>query len=105
MGGYCNIAATGSADGNGGLFFDRNPLDIESTNVEIAWCPLEGNYTIVDDKFWLQHSNYAPLSCRAWVVQEYLFSPRVIHFGRQQLFWKCSDLYAYETHPSGLVHG
>jgi hypothetical protein len=104
MGEYCNIAATGSADGNGGLFFDRNPLDIESTNVEIGWFPLEGNHMIVDDEFWLQHSNHSPLSRRPWVVQEYLFSPRVIHFGSQQIFWECNDLHAGETHPSGLSH-
>jgi hypothetical protein len=104
-GGYCNIAATGSADGNGGLFFDRNPRDIESTDIEIRWFPLEGSYTIVDDDFWHQHLDEAPLSRRAWVVQEYLFAPRIIHFGRRQLFWECSCLHACETHPSGVDLG
>ena len=27
---------------------------------------------------------------RAWVLQERLFSPRVLHFGSKQVYWECS---------------
>jgi hypothetical protein len=43
MGGCCNIEATGSVNSKGGLFCERNPLEIESTDVEIRWEPFEGD--------------------------------------------------------------
>jgi len=35
------------------------------------------------------------------VLQERLLAPRVLHFGRKQLFWECNELYASETLPDG----
>lgn len=31
-----------------------------------------------------------------------MLSPRVLHFGRQQIFWECHEMEAYEAFPSGL---
>jgi heterokaryon incompatibility protein (HET) len=43
-----------------------------------------------------------PLSGRAWVVQERLLSPRVLHFGAAQMFWECNELeWATESFPEG----
>ena len=44
----------------------------------------------------------APLNGRAWVVQERLLSPRVLHYGKDQLLWECHELDACETYPQGL---
>ncbi|KAF4624548.1 hypothetical protein G7Y89_g13622 [Cudoniella acicularis] len=100
--GFCNIAATGSPDSSSGLFFGRDAIDIKTTEVKVDWEHLKGNFQIVDDGFWTAHIDQSPLSHRAWVMQEYLFSPRVLHFGRQQLFWECRTLHACESHPAGL---
>ena len=43
-----------------------------------------------------------PLIRRAWVVQERLLAPRVLHFGSRQLFWECSGLEASEDFPVGI---
>ena len=39
---------------------------------------------------------------RAWVLQERLRSPRILHFGRNEVFFECNKLIATETYPSGL---
>ena len=52
--------------------------------------------------FWASHIDQAPLSRRGWVVQERWLSPRILHYGRHQILWECSELSACETYESGL---
>jgi hypothetical protein len=42
------------------------------------------------------------VNSRAWVCQERLLSPRIIHFGEGQLFWECNELKASEGFPGGI---
>ncbi|MCJ1415394.1 hypothetical protein MMC32_001726 [Xylographa parallela] len=47
----------------------------------------------------------APISRRAWTLQERLISPRVVHFTRDQLLWHCredewAEGYVHNTHRS-----
>jgi hypothetical protein len=37
---------------------------------------------------------YFPLLKRAWAYQERLLSPRVVHFGSQELIWECPEMTA-----------
>ena len=39
---------------------------------------------------------------RFQVLQERLLSPRLIHFGPQELMWECNESAATESHPCGL---
>ena len=39
---------------------------------------------------------------RAWVVQELLLAPSILHLGGTQMFWECYELKACETYPQGL---
>jgi serine/threonine protein kinase len=39
---------------------------------------------------------------RAWVLQERLLSPRLLHLGPEQMYWECNALKASETFPRGL---
>lgn len=43
----------------------------------------------------------APLYRRAWVLQELLFSPRILHVGGTQHYWECREQKACETFPRG----
>jgi hypothetical protein len=43
-----------------------------------------------------------PLARRAWAFQERLLSPRIVFFGRNQIFWECKASNAAETFPHGL---
>jgi hypothetical protein len=57
---------------------------------------------ILKDFFY--HDLYTtPLGKRGWVLQERLLSPRVLSFGREQLFWECGELGdACEAFPCGV---
>lgn len=44
----------------------------------------------------------APLNQRAWVLQERLLAPRVLHFCESQLFWECHEREACEKFPDQL---
>jgi hypothetical protein len=111
----CTIAATASSDSRGGLFYRRTSL-VPSAKFIDDW---KGKiYEVFDLGLCITEIDSAPLQRvsvsystsgrlrlikqRAWVLQERLLSPRVIHFGRKQLFWECDELCACETFPAGL---
>ncbi len=39
----------------------------------------------------------APLNARGWVLQVRVLAQRVIHFGKDQLYFECHELDACET--------
>ena len=106
---FLNIAATGAVDGTEGCFFNRNPAPLQSTRVEmpveklvhpprIVKCPF---YLVNHRPSWKERLEEAKLNRRAWVLQERILSPRVLHFGRQQIFWECREFEACEAYPGG----
>ena len=64
---FCNIAATASVDGSGGLFRQRDithsirPLSVRVGNKA---------YKITDGELWKREIEEAPLNRRAWVCQD-----------------------------------
>lgn len=44
----------------------------------------------------------APLHRRAWVLQERILAPRVLHFGSKQLFWECKQGLLCERFPDSM---
>lgn len=98
-----NISATGASDGSKGLFFPRSADAMELLEIELdhpmRW-QFSQKYTLIDHDYWKRLVSDEPLIRRAWVVQERLLAPRVLHFGSKQLFWECqSD--ACEDFPMG----
>ncbi|KAF8849948.1 HET-domain-containing protein [Acephala macrosclerotiorum] len=100
--GYCNIAATAASDSETGLFFDRDIFQIESSEIRLKLDNVPRSWHFIDRQVLDRHLASSPLSSRAWVLQEYLFSPRILHFGKEQIFWECSTLYACESCPLGF---
>lgn len=47
-----------------------------------------------------KHLYESNLHNRAWVFQERILSPRVVHFDRTTVFWECSELTASDTYPN-----
>jgi hypothetical protein len=85
----CTIAATGAKDGDGGLFFERSA-------VAFTACPLfarENGELLYADRgsVWP-----APLTTRAWAVQERFLSPRTLSFGSDRVSWNCRRIGSYE---------
>jgi hypothetical protein len=93
---YCNIAATDSHDGRGGCFRTRDTNALKPLRVGFT------DYYLLDAGIWWKHFKNAPLNRRAWVLQERLLAPRVLHFDRDQLVWECSELTACERFPTGF---
>ncbi|KAK7892228.1 hypothetical protein LTR67_007324 [Exophiala xenobiotica] len=108
----CNIAATGFANGEHGLFVERSPQEITWPRVSVEWAgawwddePRMGQFYLVDYDLWDNEVSDAPLNKRGWVLQERLLSPCVLHFGARQIFWECFEAYNCELHPTGLPRG
>ncbi|CZR56613.1 uncharacterized protein PAC_06502 [Phialocephala subalpina] len=96
---FLTLAASTAAD-DSGLFFQK--MDVESSKaVELTGSTADGRpYCIyarrpihhyLDDDILGSHvtSNW-PLITRAWVFQERLLAPRVLHFGKE-LVWECRE--------------
>lgn len=98
-----NIAATGAADSSVGCFLDRNADILRPFNVVLSDSQSEElKYFCFDVQFWYTNIYDAPLSKRAWVCQERLLSPRVLHFGEHQMSWECMELASCETFPERI---
>lgn len=108
--GVINIAATAASGGNEGLYFAPHPIHSRHLRISftqsIDGTPSEeptsgerphvvepGEYFLLNSKIWQHGVEEAPLNTRGWVLQERLFSPRVVHFSRHQLFWQCGMDY------------
>jgi len=90
---FCNLAATASSDGRGGLFRVRSPDSTIPYIVNATQDRLKkGKFLCLDLREWYNEVGSAPLNCRGWVLQERLLSPRTLHFGASQLYWECEEL-------------
>jgi hypothetical protein len=93
-----NISATAASSASHGLFFDRDPLLIEpyvQRAKEIA-----ADLVAYTDCFF-EEVEQGPVNTRGWVFQERILSPRIIHFGREQVFWECNSFRAAAAFPQG----
>jgi hypothetical protein len=102
QGSLCNIAATGSVDSNGGCFHQRLPQLIEPCVIKTQWTDRDNQIYHLCGNLWDDGVECSPLLERGWVVQERLLSPRILHFGRRQVFWECHNFEACETYPFGI---
>ena len=86
----CTITAAAADNADGGCFSARNPLSYD-------WCKLSGEG---EDALYASLAyrstgarnevlRESPLIERAWVMQERLLSPRMLHFGPRGIYWTC----------------
>jgi len=103
---HCNIATTGASDSEQGCFFQRDPFLKFPVLFKSHWRNARNlSYHFVSTRFWAYQVDKAPLNARGWVLQERLLSPRVLHYGKEQLFWECRRLDACETYPEAFPRG
>ena len=108
-----NIAATAAKDSSEGLFYTRDPREIQPFNIDAAWIlsgDMADNLDTFFQSFRLSYNSdidtvvdRSPLNRRAWVMQERYLSRRIIHYSSEQIFWECLESYVSETHPGGVV--
>jgi hypothetical protein len=104
---FLNIAATGASNPSQGCFQERNPDAILPTIVTLKSKSEHGPGAdlilaahVVPTQFWAEF-DLQPLQQRAWVFQERFLSPRILHYGRNQVSWECQTLFACEAYPGG----
>jgi hypothetical protein len=103
---FLNIAALSAGNDDGGCFFRRDPLDVRPGVVWLtrgkraASRPYVVQLEYTDG--WRNSLDNEVLLARGWVVQERLLSPRVVYFGRRQIFWECREANCCETHPASV---
>ena len=108
---WLTIAVTGFPDGLKGMFSTRPPnfdkrlpsFTIKSSSSDTPTVDT-ANYSCLDTNQWTEQVESAPLNRRGWVVQERVLSPRILHFGKSQIFWECNQNQASETYATGLPH-
>ncbi|KAF8846445.1 HET-domain-containing protein, partial [Acephala macrosclerotiorum] len=103
--GYCNIAATKSSNAHESFLAEKSPR----TKSMVPPCYIQSTWNDATNSCWHLHewSNQdqvylsGPLLSRGWVVQERVMSPRVLHFGSNQISWECYEYFACEAFPNG----
>lgn len=97
---YCNISALQALDSHQTMFSTNKPPDWASQIIN-----LNGTQMLVSsDYYWMSEVSCPNqgLNTRAWVYQERLVSPRVLHFGASQVMWECREKDASQCHPEAL---
>lgn len=116
---FCNLSATAATDGSNGIHTRRDPRrlwedeinlntdgmprpleEVQNTRL-LGIEPLIRRCTVQDASFWSRLVDDAPVNRRAWVLQERLLAPRVLHFCGNQIAWECRHLDAAESFPHG----
>ncbi|RYP65744.1 hypothetical protein DL770_008939 [Monosporascus sp. CRB-9-2] len=110
-GSFLNISATAAEDCTTGLFYPRtedrwwtgyvtvNRKGIPGSAMDE---PHEELCQVRDQWFWDQSVGDTLLNRRAWVLQERLMAPRVLHFCKDQIAWECCEVTAAECVPEGV---
>ncbi|RSL42444.1 hypothetical protein CEP54_015481 [Fusarium duplospermum] len=100
---YLTIAATSSKDSSGGLFSTRRVRQELVCGRRYGADGAPYLVAAVEDvphpKLTDESRNLAqkwPLLTRAWVFQERLLSPRVVHFASPEMFWECREMSSCE---------
>ncbi|KAH7135647.1 heterokaryon incompatibility protein-domain-containing protein [Dendryphion nanum] len=103
------ISATAGSNAHAGLFYERDVTSFAPTMLEIKLSsghnPIlfrhskEMSPTFVTNT-WLNNNK---VISRGWCLQERLLSPRVLHFGAQQVFWECWQQHASEINPQYIT--
>jgi hypothetical protein len=98
-----NLAATSSRDDAAGLIYPRNVMALNPGVVYVKDVGIEdGYYKVLRSTIWHDLVDIAPLSKRAWVLQERCLAKRTLHFTRNELLWECQQMCCSEVFPKGL---
>ena len=105
---FLNISALAAADSSASFFAERDSELLEDGYIRtgLKRCKLGTEpitYSIINLDWLEQQVSCAPLNLKAWVLQERLLAPRVLHFGSTQLIWECREMECAESHPRGLA--
>ncbi|KAF6817732.1 hypothetical protein CMUS01_12029 [Colletotrichum musicola] len=99
---FCNISATNAPNSHHSMFSERNPAALYPDGINPRLNGRLIRHRVLDYCFWEKEMSHALINTRAWVFQERLLSPRVLHFGERQILWECESKDAAEIYPEDL---
>ena len=99
------VSALSSLNDSSGLFFERNAEQIAPTVVRLQATNTDQLVPFRHDgencrTYSILWHKEAETVKRGWCYQERVLSPRVVHFGRSQIYWECWQRNACEMHPN-----
>ena len=107
-----NLSASGAEDATEGFYFDRDPAEIGPHPLcpsfdDFDWRDLNRgrsgpSWHLVHEDLYGDVIQKTAAFKRAWVFQERQLSKRVLHFGKEQVFWECRSANCCELFPQGL---
>ena len=105
---FCTISAAKGESSLSSILRPRSADTLRQDELTIAWQDQGGTistsaYYLYDEWLWIKHVVNAPVNQRAWVLQERMLSPRVLHFADTQVFWDCFKMQACENLPRGWL--
>lgn len=116
-----NISADRSADARGGLFTDRNPLDVIPIKLHAMGIPnitklpgwQEDALEKIERSWWMSDyetdafgwANRASSFSRAWIHRERQLARRILHFTEKEVVWECCGRTPVESLASEKFAG
>ncbi|KAH7629858.1 heterokaryon incompatibility protein-domain-containing protein [Sordaria sp. MPI-SDFR-AT-0083] len=110
---FCNISALDATSCSDTLFSQprnaKEELLPHIIHLKVVSDPLSSSgiakpesftLSVSDISIWQKHVSTALVNTRAWVLQERVLAPRILHFGRRQLFWECRSSQTCEASSS-----
>ncbi|KAF4627167.1 hypothetical protein G7Y89_g10992 [Cudoniella acicularis] len=89
---YLNISALSAANASQGFLLPRPRMSTVHLENDLHLRPAT--------QPWREVFQQSPLSQRSWVLQERLLSTRVLHFGKDDMFWECLTLSVRESNAT-----
>lgn len=101
---FCNISAAAGVGSSSPILRPRPADALRQDEFRIQWLNKDqtittSSYRLVDPWDWKKNVGEAPVNRRAWVMQERMLSPRIIHFADSQMYWECFKKHASEVYP------
>lgn len=105
---YLTIAASGSANGQGGCRVNPDTRSYGPVDIDCSCTDSECKTPSHPYRIWARDPNPVgavlgqnPLNQRGWTVQERELAPRVVHYSHDTIRWECSELSGTLEFPCG----
>lgn len=104
-GAYVTISAASARSCHEGFLQRRSPSELRKLIIGLPFLRPDGRL----GRFYFYRPDYhnpqeEPINERAWTLQEYLLSPRILIYGSWQLRWVCRTEQGSNGGPSGVYH-
>jgi len=99
---WLNVSANARDTSRSGLYAERNvSRHLAHFRTRYDESGEETTWAVTTKDEWFNEVEEASVNTRAWVLQERILSPRIVHMSSNQVLWECRHLQASEHFPYG----